>query len=113
VTDKRTDLSGTAADASGQQVKNAIAIAFPVERDQWTNYGLSSVRLKSSPTSSAGVYRFQSLPAGEYYVAAVPPEQADVWQDPAKLAILAGSAARVRLAWGDVKTQAVTVIRLP
>jgi hypothetical protein len=113
VIDKRTDLSGRAADAQGAQVRNAIVIAFPVEREQWTNYGLSPARLKGSPTSSSGTYRFQSLPAGEYYLVAVPADQGDAWQDPAKLAVLARSAARVTLAWGDVKTQNVTVIKFP
>ena len=113
LTDKRTDLSGTATDSHGGQVKNAIVIAFPVEREQWINYGLSPARLKGSPTSSSGTYRFQSLPAGEYYLVGVPADQGDVWQDPAKLAILAPSAARVTLAWGDVKTQTVIVVKLP
>lgn len=113
LTDKRTDLSGTATDARGGQVKNAVVIAFPVEREQWTNYGLSPARLRSSPTSSSGTYRFQSLPAGDYYVVAVPPDQANAWQDPGNLAKLAPLAARVGLAWGDVKTQSVTVVKLP
>jgi hypothetical protein len=111
--DKRIDLSGSVADANGAPVKNAVVLAFPVERELWTNYGLSPARLKGSPTTSSGTYRFQSLPAGEYYLIGVPPEQAEAWQDPAKLAQLASRATRMTLAWGDVKTQNVTVVKLP
>jgi len=113
IADKRIDLSGSVTDARGQAVKNAIVIAFPVQRELWTNYGLSPVRLRSSPTSSSGTYRFQSLPEGDYYLVAVPPDQADAWQDPARLAALVPFAVRVTLAWGDVKTQPVTVVKLP
>jgi hypothetical protein len=112
LTDKKIDLSGSVADAHHAPVKNAVVIVFPVERDQWANYGLSPARMKGSPATSSGTYRFQSLPAGEYYVVGVPPDQADIWKDPAKLPILAGVAARVTLAWGDVKTQDVTVVRI-
>jgi hypothetical protein len=112
VTDKRTDLSGIARDARGALVENAIVLAFPVEREQWTNYGLSPARLKGSPLTSAGTYRFQSLPAGIYYVVGVPPDQGDVWQDPEKLAQLVTSAARVTLVWGETTTQNVTVVRV-
>jgi len=112
LTDKRTELSGMAADASGARVDHAIVIAFPVEREQWTNYGLSPARLKGSPTTNTGSYRFQSLPAGEYYVIGVPADQGDAWQDPAKLASMAGRAARVKLAWGETTTQNVTVVKV-
>jgi hypothetical protein len=113
LTDKRIELSGTVSDGRGTEVPNAIVIAFPVEREQWTNYGLSPARIRSAPTSSAGAYRFQGLPAGDYYVVGVPPDQGTAWQDPANLAKLAPMAVRVSLAWGDVRTQHVTVVKFP
>jgi hypothetical protein len=111
-TTKRTDLSGVAFDAKGVPVPNAVVLAFPVEREQWTTYGLSPARLKGSPTSSAGAYRFQSLPAGDYYLVGVPSDQSDVWQDPAKLTQLVSSARRAALRWGDVTKQDVVVVRV-
>ena len=113
VTTTRIDLTGTARDVKGAQVDNAIVLAFPTDRTLWTNYGLTPSMLKGSPTSSSGSYRFQSLPAGEYYLVGVPPEQGNAWQDPAKLQRLAGQAVRVTLDWGDVKVQNVPVVRLP
>jgi len=113
LTDKKTRLWGTTVDRQGMPVKNALVLAFPVERDQWTNYGLSPARLKQTPTSSSGAYDFPDLPAGTYYVVAVSPDQDLVWQDPESLARLAPSASRVSLAWGDVKTQRVTVVKVP
>ena len=112
ITTRRIDLSGAAAESSGAQVKHAVVVVFPVERDQWTNYSSTAGRLRSTPTTSSGTYRFQSLQAGDYYIAAVPPEQAGQWRDPEKLAQLAAQAARITLAWGDVKVQSVPVVRL-
>ena len=112
VTTKRIDLTGTARDAKGAQIENAIVLAFPTDRTLWTNYGLTPAMLKGSPTSSSGSYRFQSLPAGEYYLVGVPPEQGDAWQDPARLQRLAAQAVRVTLDWGDVKVQNVPIVRL-
>ena len=64
------------------------------------------------PTSSTGTYRFQSLPAGDYHLAAVSPDQADMANDPDMLAKLAPLATRVTLAWGDVKTQNLSLVRV-
>jgi len=65
------------------------------------------------PAITAATTGATNLAAGEYYLVGVPPEQADIWQDPAKLASLVGSATRVTLAWGDTKTQNVTVVKIP
>jgi hypothetical protein len=112
LTDKKTELTGSATDSHGALVPGAVVIAFPVERDQWSNYGLSPARLKGSPTTTSGTYRFQSLPPGDYYVAAVPPEQSTIWQDPAALAKLVPLATRVTLAWDGKKTQNLTVVKI-
>jgi len=111
VTTKRIDLTGTVA-MQGTSTRNAVVIAFPVDRGTWTNYGFTGSRARSTPTSSAGTYRFQSLPAGDYHLAAVSPDQADVANDPDMLAKLAPLATRLTLAWGDVKTQNLSLTRV-
>jgi hypothetical protein len=112
LTDKKVDLSGSVADTRGALIPGAVVIVFPVEREQWTNYGLSPVRLKGTASTTSGSYRFQSLPAGDYYVVGVPPEQSTIWQDPAMLAKLVPLATRVSLAWGDKKTQNLIVVKI-
>ena len=111
VTTKRIDLTG-AVDMQGASTRNAVVIAFPADRALWTNYGFTSSRARPTPTSSSGAYRFQSLSAGDYYLAAVPPDQADMATDPDMLAKLAPLATRVTLAWGDVKTQNLSLVRV-
>jgi len=111
VTKKRIDLTG-AVDMQGISTRNAVVIAFPVDRASWTNYGFTGSHVRSTPTSSAGTYRFQNLPAGDYHLAAVSPEQADVANDPDMLSKLAPLATRLALAWGDVKTQNLSLVRV-
>ena len=111
VTTKRIELTG-AVDMQGTSTRNAVVIAFPVDRTLWTNYGLTGSRARSTPTTSAGTYRLQSLSAGDYHLAAVSPDQADVANDPDMLAKLAPLATRLTVTWGDVKTQNLSLVRV-
>ena len=97
-------LTGVVRDAAGAPAAADAVIAFPVERDQWTNYGLSPVRIKSARTSNVGAYRFVTLPAGEYNLIAVPDSQADAWQDPEFFTRSEATATRVTIGWGEKKT---------
>ena len=86
----------------------AAIIAFPVEREQWTNYGWEPARFRTVRAGSAGTFQIQRLPAGEYFLIAVNPAQIDAWTDPQFLAVASARATRVTLAWGDKKTQDLT-----
>ena len=53
----------------------------------------------------SGKYNFPDLPAGDYFVVAIPEEQAVVWREPGRLAVLSRLATRVRLTEGQAATQ--------
>ena len=59
---------------------------------------------------SNGSFQFTTLPAGDYYVAAIEPSRSAIWRDPEFLAGLERSAARVTLAWGQTATRDVTMV---
>jgi len=40
-TNRRVVLNGSVIDSGGQSARDAVVIAFPVERQQWTNYGFT------------------------------------------------------------------------
>lgn len=105
ITSKSTSLVGTVRDGSTSPAEPVAVIVFPAEREQWIDYGIQPQRLKSTQTTSLGVFRFSGLPAGDYYVVAVPADYVDAWHDPAFLAKVAPSATSIKLAWGDKKTQ--------
>jgi hypothetical protein len=100
-TDRPSKISGTVTDARGAASSTAIVLAFPVDPKLWSGYGASPRNLKSVVASRTGVYTFNHMPSGEYYVIAVDPAEADGWQDPARLEALASAATRLTVAASD------------
>ena len=101
LTEKIARIEGTVAGASGGSPQGSVVIAFPVEREQWSNYGLTPLRIATGQVTNAGTFRITPLPAGEYFVIAVSDAQANGWHDPAFLQAAAALASRVELAWGQ------------
>jgi hypothetical protein len=110
LTTKSIVFTGTVRDERGATSDEAAVIVFPVEREQWSNYGFIPDRLKAIQVTNAGVYRFQSLPAGDYFAVAVGPDLIDGWKDPAFLEKASRVATRITLAWGENKTQDLRVV---
>ena len=111
LTDQVPTLSGTVRNLDAA-TKGTAVVAFPVEPDQWTNYGLTPVRIRSSSTTGQGAFHVTSLPAGEYYVLAVPATDAEAWQDPAFLKQAARVATRVSLKWGQTTTADLSLVHV-
>jgi hypothetical protein len=105
LTDQVSVLTGLVRDHRGGGVSNGALLAFPAEPSQWIDYGFQPARLKSVPVNNDGSYKFQNLPAGEYYLLAVDASQADEWHDPKFLEAAAKVGTRVSLAWGERKAQ--------
>lgn len=96
-------LRGIVRDASGRVLTAAAVLAFPVEREQWTNYGFSPARIRETRSSNSGEFEFSgysALPAGDYFVIAAPAGTGD-WRTPEFLARAVAGASRVRVQWGE------------
>jgi hypothetical protein len=109
LTDKGTVLEGVVSSADGTPTAGAAVIAFPAERNQWTNYGQTPLRIKAARVTNVNAFRLTGLPAGDYLVVAVDESQFSAWHDPAFLEAAAGTASRVTLAWGRPATQNLKV----
>ena len=103
-TDRPAELSGTVRGGQGPDA-NATVLIFPAEDEAWTSSGANPRRMRSIRTAKTGGYKAIGLPAGDYYVTALPDELAADWQDPRTLASLARDATRVRVDDGQRKTQ--------
>jgi hypothetical protein len=97
LTSASSSVSGMVRDGNSAPTSGAAVIAFPIERERWSNYGFNPPRLTSVLTTSDGRYRVDGLPAGEYYLLAVPVSQERAWLDPEFLASHAALASRVRV----------------
>jgi hypothetical protein len=110
VTNVAGELSGTVQGSTALSRDQAMVIAFPMEPAEWRKAGLWPARLKAASVSSTGTYQFTTLPAGTYSVAAIDRSHRATWQEPALLAQIAQSAARVTLTWGGSTTQDLTTM---
>ena len=100
-TDRSSKVSGSVTDAKGAPSSFAMVLAFPVDRERWTGYGSTPRHLKSIGTRPTGIYSFENLPPGDYYVVAIEAAEADGWEDPVRLEQLSEVAERLSLATSD------------
>jgi hypothetical protein len=104
-TDRPSKVSGTVTDARGDVSPTAMVLAFPIDQRRWSGYGASPRILKSALTTRAGVYTFNHLPPGDYYVIAIDPAEADGWKDPKTLEALASEAKKLTVTAGATSPQ--------
>jgi hypothetical protein len=87
---------------------DARILVFPTDRTRWPKPDPSTYfRLRGFLSTSGradGTYTAQPLPAGEYFVAAIPEEAARDWPLPSFLDSVARQAVRVRLDRGQNRT---------
>jgi hypothetical protein len=57
-----------------------------------------------------GAFSVTTLPAGEYFVAAIDRSMRNSWRNPEYLASLERQAARVTLSWGQTLSQNLTMV---
>jgi len=93
-------VSGTVRDRTGT-ASAATVLAFPQQSDLWTHYSAVPVRIRTAAAWSTGAYRLSALPAGDYFLVAVPPALSEAWRDPEFLKRAAAFGVRVSLAWGE------------
>jgi hypothetical protein len=103
-TDRPSKVTGTVTDSSGAPGATAVVLAFPVDRQRWSGYGVSPRHLKSALTTTSGVYTFDHLPPGEYYIVAVEGAEAEGWQHPERLEALAARATSLSISAADAST---------
>jgi hypothetical protein len=100
-TDRWSGMSGT---VQGAGAADAMVLAFTTNAQAWTEQGSSPRRLKSTRAATGGQFGLSSVPPGDYYVIAVPEEQAADWRDPRMLEALARQATQVSIGEGEHKT---------
>jgi len=93
-TDRPSTVTGVIRNARGEISPTAMAVAFPIDPERWTDYGPEPRLLQSAVAGRDGAYTFKHLPAGEYYVVAIDAAESG-WRDPRTLEALAGQAQRI------------------
>ena len=101
LTDNGGSVSGSIIQGTGATDRAAAVICFPVQADEWRDFGLHPRRLGAVVVDPAGHYEVASLPEGDYLFVAVPIADRERWQDPVFLAAASALATRVSLRWGN------------
>lgn len=109
-TDRPSELSGQVQTETGQP-EAVTVLVFPAEQQAWTGYGSVARRFSSVRANKDGRFTISNLPAGNYYMAAIPDKLASNWQDPKFLEALASDATRVTVRDADKVSQSLKVIR--
>ncbi len=102
--DPPTRVSGTVRGERGLPDADAVVIMFPVDRRYWPGPGLRPNRLAGTTATAQGTFSLVNVPAGEYFVAAIPIESSEAWQDPKRLDLLSRAALRLSVGPGEART---------
>lgn len=95
--------SGIGGVVQGARADRAVVILFPADSRAWLEAGPNPRRLRTARVDARGSFGIRSVPAGDYYVVAIPDEQSGDWRDPAVLDTLARIATQVTVADGEHK----------
>ena len=104
------ELRGSVMTSAGASSANVIVVAYPFEREQWTNNGIRPPRIKVTQASTNGSFRFANLPAGRYYVTASPSANASAWREPGFFERAAPTATEVTFNWGEKRAISVRLV---
>lgn len=104
LSDHAAQIAGTVRDSRGQGDPGAAILIFPADRAKWTNRGFSQRGMRLGRASRDGAYRFGSVPPGEYFVAAIPDEEAGDWENPDVLVAAMRTGTRVSIAANEKKS---------
>jgi hypothetical protein len=108
MTERPSPLDGGIVDATGNAVRDATVIVFPVDRASWPTAhdrlaGFARTR------SLDGTYRFEHLVPGDYFIAAVDERRMGDWPRAGFLEAIAKRASPVRIAPGEPRTLELTL----
>jgi hypothetical protein len=103
LTDEPATIRGTVTNPNGTPASNVSVVCYPIDSQEWSNFGLNPDRIRIARTATNGAYQAPRLPAGDYFIVALPDDVADSWQEPGMLGRASSRATRVSLAWKDAK----------
>ena len=112
ITDHPSELSGIVRTAQGQADPGATVLWFTTDKSHWMNHGISSRKLRSMRANEDGTFKVRGIPAGEYFLAALPDEETADWQNPSLLETISRRAIRVSIADGEKRSQSIVTMSI-
>jgi len=109
-TDHPSSLSGTVRMAEGPPDPEASVLVFPTDAREWQTFEARS-RFAVRRAGATGAFTILGLPAGDYFVIAMPDASAPGYGDSRAFATLSQSATRITLGKGEVRMLDLRTVR--
>jgi hypothetical protein len=103
LTEHPSAIRGTVNTSTNQPVADATVVLFPVNDKLWQYARVGALRFQTS-RALRGVYEFENVPAGDYYVAALDELTMDAWPEAKFLEKTTALAKRVTVKSGSAQT---------
>lgn len=106
ISDVRTELGGTLTDAAGRPASQLYVLAFSQDRAHWSR---NSRRILSVRAGMDGTYMLSGLPAGDYFLCALPEIDTTLQYEAEYLDQLVPASLKIALGDGEKKIQNLRV----
>ena len=103
-------LNGAVRLPDGVTADNVLVVLFPASPALRVNTGFNPVRVRSISPQSNGSFSLTTLPAGDYFIAAIDHSLVNTWRNSEFMTGLERTAARVTLSWGQTVNQTLTMV---
>ena len=100
--DRQTELNGTLTDTQGRPLTEYTVLAFPTDTTLWRP---QARQIMTARPDQNGRFQIRGLPPGDYFLAAIDPQQQGEWFVPAFLEQQTADASRLTLSEGATRTQ--------
>jgi len=101
-TDRLSEVKGAVTDDQGAPVTDYTVLAFPADPALWQP---QARQIMTARPDQLGIFQIHGLPAGDYFLTTIDPEQQGEWYEPAFLEQHRSAATRLTLGEGEMKTQ--------
>jgi hypothetical protein len=110
LTDKVSGVFGVVVDRNGRPLPNYSVVIFPGDPARWRD---SSRFILSARSDSAGQFRIERVPPGQYRAVAVAALPINAWQNPKVLERLQSSGEQIRIGEGQRLTISIRASPTP
>lgn len=110
LTNRTTELTGTASDERGELASDYVVVVFPEDRERW---GYRSRFVKTARPDQAGVFEIEALPPATYLAFATEWLEDGAWTDPELLERVRPYATRFELGEGERRAIILKLTSVP
>ena len=103
-----SEINGTVRNGKAEPDASASVVIIPSDNDLWRKGIINTRRVRSARVGTTGSFRFFDVPPGSYFIAAIPEDQLENYQQQRVLEMIAKVATIVTISEGAKIGQSLT-----